>query len=83
MPISWSISGFPSIAANLHASQVASLRRKVKHVVEAEAQYEYVTGINQFEQNQSTIDGTDLVADTNQITLGLNQPNLQKRQKRR
>ncbi len=42
----------------------------MKHVVEAEAQYEYVTGINQF-QRIIHYDGTDLVADTNQITLGL------------
>jgi LPS-assembly protein len=43
---------------------------KVKHVIEAEAQYEYVTGINQF---QKTIhyDGTDIVSNTNQLTIGI------------
>ena len=46
------------------------LGTKLKHVIEAEVQYEYVTGINQF---QKTIhyDGTDIVSDTNQITLGV------------
>lgn len=43
---------------------------KVKHVIEAEAQYEYVTGINQF-QRTIHYDGTDIVSDTNQITLGI------------
>jgi LPS-assembly protein len=46
------------------------LGEKVKHVVEADAQYEYVTGISQF-QRIIHYDGTDLVADTNQLTLGL------------
>ena len=43
---------------------------KVKHVVEAEAQYEYVTGVNNF-QRIIHYDGADIVADTNQVTLGL------------
>ncbi len=46
------------------------LGKKVKHVIEAEAQYEYVTGINQF-QRTIHYDGTDIVSDTNQLTLGL------------
>jgi LPS-assembly protein len=46
------------------------LGEKVKHVVEAEAQYEYVTGINNF-QSVIHYDGTDIVSNTNQVTIGL------------
>jgi LPS-assembly protein len=40
---------------------------KVKHVIEAEATYEYVTGINQF-QKIIHFDETDILSNTNQLT---------------
>jgi len=43
---------------------------KVKHVIELEAKYEYVTGIDQF-QRIIHFDATDLLSDTNQVTLWL------------
>jgi LPS-assembly protein len=46
------------------------LGNKIKHVIEAEAQYEYVTGVHQF-QKIVKFDGTDIISDTNQLTLGL------------
>ena len=46
------------------------LGAKLKHVIETEAQYEYVTGINRFQQTIH-YDGTDVVSDTNQLTLGV------------
>lgn len=44
------------------------LGSKVKHVIEAEATYEYITGINQF-QRIIHFDATDIISDTNQLTL--------------
>lgn len=46
------------------------LGAKLKHVVEAEAQYEYVTGINQF-QRVIHFDATDIISNTDQITMWL------------
>jgi LPS-assembly protein len=46
------------------------LGTKLKHVVEAEAQYEYVTGVNQY-QRTIRFDQTDILSDTNQLTLSL------------
>ena len=43
---------------------------KMKHVVEAEATYEYVTGINQF-QKIIHFDATDIISNTNQLTISL------------
>ncbi|MGA8027791.1 MAG: putative LPS assembly protein LptD [Bryobacteraceae bacterium] len=43
---------------------------KVKHVIEAEAVYEYVTGINEFQQIIH-FDATDILSNTNQLTLFL------------
>lgn len=43
---------------------------KVKHVIEADASYEYVTGINQFHQIVH-FDETDILSNTNQLTLSL------------
>lgn len=43
---------------------------KVKHVIEADATYEYVTGINQF-QKIIHFDETDILSNTNQITYSL------------
>ena len=48
------------------------LGTKIKHVIEAEAQYEYVTGVNPAVfQKIIPFDATDIVSDTNQITYGL------------
>lgn len=46
------------------------LGSKVKHVIEAEATYEYVTGINEF-QRIIHFDATDILSNTNQLTLWL------------
>lgn len=46
------------------------LGEKVKHVLEAEAQYEYVTGINAFEKIIQ-FDATDILSNTNQLTYYL------------
>ncbi|MBV9306412.1 MAG: LPS-assembly protein LptD [Acidobacteriaceae bacterium] len=43
---------------------------KIKHVAEAQATYEYVTGINQF-QKTIHFDATDILSNTNQLTLSL------------
>ncbi len=43
---------------------------KVKHVVEAEATYEYVTGINEF-QKIIHFDATDILSNTNQLSVSL------------
>ncbi len=46
------------------------LGEKVKHVVETDATYEYVTGIDQF-QKIIHFDSTDILSNTNQLTLSL------------
>ena len=43
---------------------------KLKHVVEAEATYEYVTGINEF-QRIIHFDETDIISNTNQLTASI------------
>ncbi|MGH9584423.1 MAG: LPS-assembly protein LptD, partial [Bryobacteraceae bacterium] len=43
---------------------------KIKHVIEAGATYEYVTGINEF-QKTIHFDETDILSNTNQLTLWL------------
>lgn len=43
---------------------------KLKHVIETDAAYEYVTGINQF-QKIIHFDETDIVSNTNQLTLSI------------
>lgn len=43
---------------------------KLKHVVETDATYEYVTGINQF-QKIIHFDETDILSNTNQLTVSL------------
>ncbi len=44
------------------------LGAKLKHVVEADAEYEYVTGVNQFEKIIH-FDATDIISNTNQLTV--------------
>ena len=46
------------------------LGTKLKHVVELNATYEYVTGINQFQQIIH-FDQTDIISNTNQLTFDL------------
>jgi LPS-assembly protein len=46
------------------------LQGKFKHVIEAEATYEYLTGIDNF-QKIIHFDATDIVSDTNQLTLAV------------
>lgn len=46
------------------------LGKKLKHVIEAQATYEYVTGINQF-QKILHFDATDILSNTNQLTLSI------------
>ena len=46
------------------------LGEKVKHVIEADATYEYVTGIDQF-QKIIHFDSTDILSNTNQLTLSV------------
>jgi LPS-assembly protein len=60
----------PSLEKTFTPPKWLRLGEKVRHVIEAEAQYEYVTGINQFDK-VIHYDGTDIVSDTNQITIGL------------
>jgi LPS-assembly protein len=60
----------PSIERTYSPVKWLHLGNKIKHVIEAEAQYEYVTGVNQF-QKIIHFDETDVISDTNQITFGL------------
>jgi LPS-assembly protein len=46
------------------------LGEKVKHVIEAEATYEYVTGISDFRRT-ILFDETDILSNTNQLTVSL------------
>jgi LPS-assembly protein len=46
------------------------LGKKLKHVVEGEATYEYVTGVSEF-QKIIHFDSTDIISNTNQLTLSL------------
>jgi len=60
----------PTIERTYSPVKWLHLGSALKHVIEAEAQYEYVTGINQL-QRIIQFDQTDIVSDTNQLTLGL------------
>lgn len=46
------------------------LGTKVKHVIEGQATYEYVTGVNEF-QKVIHFDATDIISNTNQLTISL------------
>ncbi len=46
------------------------LGKKIKHVVETEATYEYVTGVDEF-QKIIHFDATDILSNTNQLTISL------------
>jgi LPS-assembly protein len=60
----------PSIERIYNPPKWLHLGGKMKHVVEAEATYEYVTGINQF-QKILHFDATDIISNTNQLTISL------------
>ena len=60
----------PSLEKTFTPPKWMKLGEKVRHVIEADAQYEYVTGINAFNK-VIHFDGTDIISDTNQITLGV------------
>lgn len=60
----------PSVARIYIPKKWMHLGEKVKHVIEAEATYEYVTGINEF-QKIIHFDATDILSNTNQLTLTL------------
>jgi LPS-assembly protein len=61
---------FPLLQRTFQPAKWLHLGDKMKHVIEAEAQYEYLTGISRYERTIH-IDGTDILADTNQLTVGL------------
>ena len=60
----------PSVERTFTPPKWLHLGDKIRHVIEAEAQYQYLNGINQFNQ-VIHFDGTDIVSNTNQVTLGL------------
>lgn len=60
----------PSIERIYHPPAWLHLGEKLKHVVELNATYEYVTGINQFQQIIH-FDQTDIISNTNQLTFDL------------
>ena len=60
----------PAIERIFTPAKWLHLGPKIKHVVEAEATYEYVTGINQF-QKTIHFDATDILSNTNQLTISL------------
>jgi LPS-assembly protein len=60
----------PSIERIFAPPKWMHLGSKVKHVIEAEATYENVSGINQF-QRIIHFDATDIISNTNQVTLWL------------
>jgi len=60
----------PALEHTYSPARWLHLGNKLKHVIEAEGQYEYVTGINQF-QKVIHFDETDIISNTNQLTVGL------------
>ena len=60
----------PSIERVFTPPKWMHLGGKIKHVIETQATYEYVTGINQF-QKIIHFDATDILSNTNQLTLAL------------
>jgi LPS-assembly protein len=60
----------PSLERTYTPVKWLHLGNKIKHVIEVDAQYEYVTGINQF-QRIIQFDQTDIISNTNQLTVGL------------
>ncbi len=61
---------FPTLERVFTPPKWLHLGEKVKHVIEAEATYEYVTGVNQF-QRVVHFDATDILSNTNQLTYYL------------
>jgi LPS-assembly protein len=60
----------PSLEHTYSPAKWLHLGNRLKHVIEADAQYEYVTGINEF-QKIIHFDETDIISNTNQLTIGL------------
>lgn len=60
----------PSIEKVFVPPKWLHLGEKIKHVIEADATYEYLTGIDQF-QKIIHFDSTDIVSNTNQLTVAL------------
>ena len=60
----------PSLERTYSPVKWLHLGDNLKHVIEADAQYEYVTGVNQF-QRVIHFDETDIISNTNQLTVGL------------
>jgi LPS-assembly protein len=60
----------PSVQRVFIPPKWTHLGEKVKHVIEAQATYEYVTGINQFHKIIH-FDATDILSNTNQLTLSV------------
>jgi LPS-assembly protein len=60
----------PSIERVFTPPEWLHLGKKLKHVVELNATYEYVTGINEF-QRIIHFDQTDILSNTNQLTFDL------------
>jgi len=61
---------FPALEKIYKPPKWLHLGEKAKHVIEAQATYEYVTGINQF-QRTILFDETDILSNTNQVTYSL------------
>jgi LPS-assembly protein len=61
---------FPALEKIYKPPKWLHLGEKAKHVLEAQATYEYVTGINQF-QRTILFDASDILSNTNQITYSL------------
>jgi LPS-assembly protein len=62
---------FPALARIYRPPKWLHLGEKAKHVIEAQATYEYVTGINQFRRT-ILFDATDILSNTNQVTYSMN-----------
>ncbi len=60
----------PSIERVFTPPKRLHLGEKVKHVIEAEAAYEYITGADDL-QRVIRFDDTDIISNTNQLTLSL------------
>ncbi|MBV9303033.1 MAG: LPS-assembly protein LptD [Acidobacteriaceae bacterium] len=61
---------FPTLEKVYTPPKWLHLGKKLKHVIEGQAAYEYVTGVNEF-QKIIHFDATDIVSNTNQLTLSL------------
>jgi LPS-assembly protein len=58
----------PSLERIYRPPKWLHLGNKLKHIIEVQATYEYVTGIDEF-QKIIHFDATDIISDTNQLTI--------------